>query len=97
MNCEELISLFNKVGGILNCDYNKKQIIVKNTNLKCDIQPKDYKKLELLSYEYAFSPYEIIHLKNNKMTMEECVESNIKMFNIYMKNNEYGFEIKYLH
>ena len=96
MDCEELISLFNKVGGVLVCNYNKNIVTVKNTNLKCDILPKDFQKLEILTLEYILSPYDKRLLKNDKMTIEECISSTIKLKNKYLKNNEYGFEIKYL-
>lgn len=34
MNCVELIELFNKVGGVLMCNYDKEKVWVDNTNLK---------------------------------------------------------------
>lgn len=41
MDCTELIDLFNKVVGVLTYDYNKNKAYVANTNLKCNIKPKD--------------------------------------------------------
>jgi len=37
MNCETLINIFNHCGGILHCDYNTKQCVIKETKLKCNI------------------------------------------------------------
>jgi hypothetical protein len=42
IDCSELMSLFNKVDGLLKCDYSKNIMTVANTNLKCKIYPKDY-------------------------------------------------------
>jgi glutathione peroxidase-family protein len=96
MDCEELIKLFNKVGGVLTCDYNKNTVIVKNTNLKCNIKPRHYANLHHLHWEYCHSPYDITVLSNDKMTMEESIELRIRLSNTYLKGYEYGFEITYL-
>jgi hypothetical protein len=49
MDCKELIELYNKVGGILTCDYDKYIVKVDKTNLKCDIvKSEDYSNLEIL-------------------------------------------------
>lgn len=96
MDCAELIDLFNKVGGILTCDYNKNIVTVTNTNLKCNIKPKDYDKLTELAHDFAFSPYQLEHLENKSISNDELVKSNIKLVNPYLKNNEYGFQIRFL-
>ena len=99
MDCVELIELFNKVGGILTCDYNKNIAYVANTNLKCDIKPKDYEKFKSLAVEFAFSPYKLEHLKyalNDKNTMNKIINSEIKNKNYYMSNDEYGYKITYI-
>jgi hypothetical protein len=70
MDCKELIELYHKVGGILTCDYDKGLVKVENTNLKCNIKPTDYKNLEILSFDYGCSPYEVEYLKNKSMTSE---------------------------
>jgi hypothetical protein len=95
MDCQELITLFNKVGGILVCDYSKNEMIVKNTNLKCNIKPTDYGLIEYTASSYAFSPYELNHIKNN-MSSDEIKKSTIKYKNKYLNNDEIGFEIKFL-
>lgn len=94
MNCVELIELFNKIGGILYCDYNKNKVWVHNTNLECNIKTENYKNLEKLAHEFAFSPYELKHLTYNYINSKDI--SNIKLKNKYLSNNEYGFTIKYL-
>ena len=90
MNCKEFIELFNKVGGILYCDYNKNKAYVVNTNLKCNITSNDYNDFTYLLNLYGCSPYKVEHLidKNNL--------SNIKEKNRYLSNNEYGFKINYI-
>jgi glutathione peroxidase-family protein len=94
MDCEELIELFEKkVGGVLNCDYNRGTIIVKNTKLECKIQTKDYSKLEKLMFDYSTCGDSLVNLKNDNMSMKECIVSQIKLSNYYLDNNEYGFEI----
>jgi hypothetical protein len=42
MDCKELIELFNKVSGVLYCDYNKNKTYVVNTKLKCNITPNNF-------------------------------------------------------
>lgn len=95
MDCQELIDLFNKVGGILHCDYDKKKIVVKNTNLECDIKPSNYNIISRTLYEFGFSPYEVSHIKK-AMKHDEICKSNIKLVNSYLNNDESGFEIKFL-
>jgi hypothetical protein len=65
MDCSDLIQLFEKVGCVLTCDYDKEKAWVDNTNLKCYIKPKDYVKFEMLAHDFALSPYELKHLKYN--------------------------------
>ena len=96
MDCSELIELYNKVGGILTCDYDKKIVTVKNTNLKCDIKSSDYPKLLDLAVDFACSPYQFEHLENKFMSKSKVFNLDIKSKNRYLKNNEYGFEITYL-
>lgn len=96
MDCSELIDLFNKVDGVLICDYNKNIVFVEKTKLKCDIKSTDYHKLERLEYDFVFSPYDVDHLENKSITNEQLISSDIKLKNYYMKNNEYGFKIKFL-
>lgn len=92
MDCSELIELYNKVGGILRCDYNKKTVNVLNTNMKCDIKPKDYPDLQGLQFAYSCG-YEVNHLKCD---LKNPADKLIKKKNYYLNNDEYGFEIKYL-
>lgn len=97
MDCGELIDLFDKIGGVLQCDYDKNIVKILNTNLKCDIKLSDYKKLELLSHKFALSPYNLEHLEYNNTTQtNQIINSNIKFKNRYLKNNEYGFVITFL-
>ena len=88
-------NLFNKVGGILICDYDKNIVKVSGTNLKCDIKSSDYDKLTSLAHDFAFSPYELEHLKKN-ISSNELVKSSIKIKNRYLDNDEFGFKITYL-
>ena len=96
MDCTELIDLFNKVGGILICDYNKNIVKVACTNLKCEIKSTDLGKLEHLLYEFGHSPYEQENLKNKNISNDEIIKSSIKLKNTYLDNDEFGFMIKYL-
>lgn len=104
MNCTELIELFNKVGGVLTCNYDKEKVWVDKTNLKCDIKQKDYEKLEILAHDFAFSPYKLEHLKYNlndkntldKNTLDKIVNTDIKNKNRYMSNDEYGYKITFI-
>lgn len=96
MDCQKLITLFNQVGGILVCDYSKNEIIVKNTNLRCDIKPMDYDLIQYTASIYALSPYELNHIVNNNMDHDEIAKLAIKSKNRYLNSNEIGFEIKFL-
>jgi hypothetical protein len=68
MDCKEFIELYYKVGGILTCDYDKKIVKIQNTNLKCNIQPKDYPDLTKLNHVFAFSPYKLEHLEKKNFS-----------------------------
>ena len=99
MNCDELIELFNKVGGDLTCNYDKGKVWVDKTNLKCDIKPKDYEKLVNLAHDFAFSPYKLEHLKynlNDKNALDKIIISDVKNKNHYMSNDEYGYKITFI-
>lgn len=37
MDCETMISIFNKCGGVMYCNYANKRCVVKGTNLKCTL------------------------------------------------------------
>ncbi len=89
--CKELIELYHKVGGTLTVDYRNNTIKVKNSNLKCEFNEKEYFDVEHLGVTYAFSPYDLKHL-----TDKNLCDNSIKQKNRYLKENEYGFTIKYL-
>lgn len=95
-DCKELIGLFEKVGGILICDYNNKIVKVNNTNLYCNIKSNDYKNLEKIYVDYVFSPYETEKLTNDKLSVDEISKSTIKFVNKFLNNNDYGYKITYL-
>lgn len=106
MDCEELINLFYKVGGVLTCDYVENKAYIANTNLKCKIKPKHYEKFTMLLFEFGCSPYEVEHLKYNSNKTTEHIKYNIdtlnrnklytKYKNHYLSNNEYGYKITYI-
>lgn len=95
MDCSELIELYNKVGGTLICNYQNKKVIVLETILSCDIKPKDYKPLEELAHTFAFSPYELTHMKQSNYKIDDIINSNIKIMNRYLNNDEIGYKIVY--
>ena len=37
MDCKTMISIFNKCGGVMYCNYTNKKCIVKGTNLECTL------------------------------------------------------------
>jgi hypothetical protein len=97
MNCSELIDLYNKVGGVLTCNYRNKTISVDGTNLKCNINlTTDKTKIFELYNNFCYSPYDVEELTDNKMTISEITDFDIKIYNPYLKNNQYGFKITYL-
>ena len=100
MDCSELIQLFEKVGGVLTCDYDKEKAWVDNTNLKCYINPNDYVKFEHLAHDWALSrPYELEHMKynlNDKNTLDKIINTDIKKKNPHMSNHEYGYKITFM-
>ena len=96
MDCIELVDLFYKVGGILICNYDKNIVKVAGTNLKCDINPTNYNKLEHLLYEFGYSQYNKENLKKKNISNDEIIKSSIKLKNRYLDNDEFGFVIKYL-
>ena len=96
MNCSELIDLFEKVGGVLTCDYSKKTVIVENPNLKCNISPKDYPRLESMTFQWECGGGAAIrHLEKKPITHHELIHSDIKLQNKFLNNNEYGFTIDF--
>lgn len=96
MNCSELLDLFEKYGGILTCDYNKNTVTMKNTNLKCNISGQDYTRLELMTFEWSCGGgVAITHLEKKPITYDELIHSDIKLYNRFLNNNEYGFTIDF--
>ena len=92
MNCIELINLFEKVGGILKCDYRNKKMFVANTILECNIYPEHYERIQFLLFEFGGSPYEVKHIKaKNKDEIDEY----IKQKNRFLSYDEIGFTINF--
>jgi len=93
MNCKELIELYNKVGGVLTCNYLTNRVTVANTNLECVFNSSNYYDLECLSHTFAFSPYRMDFLENKQINM---IDKLGKKPNRFLSPNEYGFVISFL-
>ena len=101
-NNYELINIFDKVGGVLTCDYDKNKALLEKTytncdiNINCDIKHNDYKEFESLYHLYGLGPIEIKDLtydKNNKKTLDKIIKNDIQIKNKYLTNDNYGFKI----
>lgn len=98
MDCKELINIFNKVGGVLTCDYDKNKAFVEKTNITCDIKHNDYENFENLYRTFGYSPYSINDLKydiNDKNTLDKIIKNDIQIKNKHLKNDNYGFKINF--
>lgn len=95
MDCLELIEIFNKTGGNIICNYDTNKVKVLHTNLECNIKPKDYKMLEYTLFEYGNSPYNVTHIKGKFMNISDIANSNIKLKNIFLNNDEIGYDVKF--
>lgn len=42
------------------CDYNKKTLVVENTNLTCEIKAQNWNKIDFMMFENAYYPFENI-------------------------------------
>lgn len=101
INCTELLELYERVGGVLVCNYEKNKAYVENTNLKCDIKPIDYSKFRELSYKYYFFPKKLEYLTYNPK--DNDIENTIKWYksDIYHKDkflthDVYGYKLNLL-
>ena len=80
MNCKEFIELFNKIGGILYCDYNKNKAYVVNTNLKCNITSNDYD--DFTNWKKSYSNEE-----HRKYLLDKGKEYAINFLESFENNN----------
>jgi hypothetical protein len=91
MNCKELIELYHKVGGIMRVDYRDNSIKVKNTNLHCQFNEKEYYDIEYLTVTFDYSPF-----KTRRIIDENVCHSCMVEKNRHLQTNECGFVIRFL-
>jgi hypothetical protein len=87
-NCTEVISLFKKVGGRIICDYDKKTLVVENTNLSCEIKSEDWARIDSMMFDNGF--YSIENIKSNIVYKDD--DFIVKLHN-YQNYHSKGFII----
>lgn len=83
MNCTELFQIFEKYGGVLQCNYDNKICHIKKTNLKCYVKPSDADNIDWLLWS------------NTSMTknIKKNVDRTVPNVHRYQDDDSIGFTI----
>lgn len=97
LSCEELISVFNKVGGILECVHDTRTCTLLPQNITAIFTPENKTDIGSLLSEYAYSG----HFDKYVTFLPESTKSKESRFvpeNLYdyQEKNTGGFVIKFM-
>jgi hypothetical protein len=89
MNCKELITIFEKIGGKFKCDYNSNKCTIYPQNINCQIDHNSYINLDMLLMKFAKESYKY------KSYLPSENNNNIEILQNYQQVPISGFIIKF--